>query len=169
MIMSYMETGIISRSELEEIGHYPSEARMKRGPVAVCECLQKIPCNPCESSCPFHAIYIGDDISNLPCLDEEKCVGCGNCQTHCSGLCIFILDKSYSEEVGTVSFPYEYLINFEVGQTVKAANRTGEYVCDAVVKKIVLTKKSENTPVVTLEVPIDQVDEVRSVYRTWED
>ena len=163
--MGYMECGIISKRELEEIGHYPSEERMKQGPVAVCECLQKIPCNPCESSCPFHAIHIGEDISQLPELDVTKCVGCGNCQTHCSGLAIFVLDKSYSETVGSVAFPYEYLYSFEVVDKVKAANRAGENVCEGTVKKIVLTAKSDATPIVTLEVPIEYVDEVRSIYR----
>ena len=67
----YLEHGIITKEELVAAGQYPSEERMKKGPVAVCECLQRIPCNPCESSCPFHAITIGEDISNLPALDAE--------------------------------------------------------------------------------------------------
>ena len=163
--MSYLAHGIITKAELEAIGHYPSEERMKRGPVAVCECLQKIPCNPCESSCPVHAITIEDDITALPELCEEKCIGCGACITHCSGLACFVLDKSYSDTVGSVSFPYEYLHTFQKGDTVKAANRAGQYVCDAVVKRDVTTPKSDRTTVVTLEVPIDMVDEVRSIYR----
>ena len=84
----YLEHGIMTTEELRAIGHYPSEERMRKGPVAVCECLQRIPCNPCESSCPFHAITIGEDISNLPELDADKCVGCGSCITHCSGLAL---------------------------------------------------------------------------------
>ncbi|MDD5921926.1 MAG: 4Fe-4S ferredoxin [Eubacteriales bacterium] len=163
--MSFMDHGIIELEELTSIGHYPSEERMRKGPVAVAECLQKIPCNPCESSCPFHAITIGEDISQLPCIDFEKCVGCSTCVTHCSGLAIFILNKSYSDTVGSVGFPYEYLMNFKKGDRVKAANRAGEYVCDATVKNIVLNEKSDHTAIVTLEVPIDQVDEVRTVYR----
>lgn len=46
----YLEHGIMTTEELRAIGHYPSEERMRKGPVAVCECLQRIPCNPCESS-----------------------------------------------------------------------------------------------------------------------
>lgn len=163
--MSYLEHGIITRAELEAIGHYPSEERMRKGPVAVCECLQNIPCNPCESSCPAHAINIGQDISSLPELDVDKCIGCSACITHCSGLACFVLDKSYSETVGSVSFPYEYLNTYQKGDTVKAANRAGQYVCDGVIKRINTTPKSDRTTVVTLEVPIDQVDEVRSIYR----
>lgn len=164
----YLEHGIMTTEELRAIGHYPSEERMRKGPVAVCECLQRIPCNPCESSCPFHAITIGEDISNLPELDADKCVGCGSCITHCSGLACFVLDKSYSDTVGSVSFPYEYLHDFKKGDTVKVADRGGNYVCDGVVLKEITTTKSDRTTVVTLEVPIAYVDEVRSVYRAHE-
>ena len=37
----------------------PSEERMKLGPVACIECLQQIPCNPCEEACPRGAITVG--------------------------------------------------------------------------------------------------------------
>ena len=52
--------------------------------------------------------------------------------------------------------------------TVKAADRGGNYVCDGVVLKEITTTKSDRTTVVTLEVPIAYVDEVRSVYRAHE-
>ncbi len=35
----------------------------------------------CVVSCPFDAIYIGDN--GLPLVDEEKCTACGNCVTAC--------------------------------------------------------------------------------------
>lgn len=76
-----------------------------------------------------------------------------------------MLDKSYSDKVGSVSFPYEYLHTFQKGDTVKAADRGGNYVCDGVVLRDVTTAKSDHTTVVTLEVPIEYVDEVRSVFR----
>lgn len=162
-------TGILTVEELREIGRYPSEERMQQGPIAVAECTQNIPCNPCETSCPFQAITIGERITSLPVVDGSKCVGCATCVTACSGQAIFIVDKSFSKEVGTVSFPYEYLVRFRKDDIVKCANRAGEYVCDGKVKRVVLTKKADHCYVVTLEVPIDMVDEVRSVYRTWED
>ncbi|MCH3915537.1 MAG: 4Fe-4S binding protein [Acidaminococcaceae bacterium] len=161
----YLDHGVVTKEELIAAGHYPSEARMKKGPVAVCECLQKIPCNPCESSCPAHAIHIGENISNLPELCEDKCIGCGSCVVACSGLAIFLLDKSYSDKVGSVSFPYEYLNNYQKGDVVKAADRSGKNVCMGTIKKIITTPKADHTTVVTLEVPIEYVDEVRSIYR----
>ena len=87
----------------------PSEERMKLGPVACIECLQQIPCNPCEEACPRGAITVGKEITGLPTLDEEKCNGCGICMTRCPGLAIFGLNAVYSEKTALVSFPYEYV------------------------------------------------------------
>lgn len=163
--MDFLATGVLTTAYLKEHGMYPTEERMKKGPVAVCECVQEIPCNPCESACPFHAIKVGEHISNTPKVSWNDCKGCGQCIAHCSGLATFVLDKSYSDQVGSVSFPYEYIRSFEKGDTVGAADRSGKRVCDGVVKRIIDTKNNDRTPVVTLEVPIEFVDEVRSVYR----
>lgn len=78
-------TGIPSAEELRGASGIPSQERMKKGPVAVIECVQEIPCNPCENACPFGAIKIGDPITNLPVLDGEKCTGCGTCVAMCPG------------------------------------------------------------------------------------
>lgn len=82
--MNLQQTGILTKADLVEAVRYPSEERMKKGPVAVCECMQNIPCNPCETSCPFQAIHVGENISNLPKLDEQKCTGCTTCIAACS-------------------------------------------------------------------------------------
>ena len=83
----------------------PSAERRAKGPVACIECFQHIPCNPCEASCPRHAITIGSEITDLPRLDETLCNGCGLCMTRCPGLAIFTVDES--GERARVSFPYE--------------------------------------------------------------
>jgi len=36
------------------MGNFPSEERLLKGFVAVHECYQDIPCNPCVESCPVH-------------------------------------------------------------------------------------------------------------------
>ena len=61
----------------------PSAERRAMGPVACIECFQHIPCNPCEASCPRHAITIGSEITDLPRLDETLCNGCGLCAQIC--------------------------------------------------------------------------------------
>ncbi len=163
--MNYKNTGILTSALLKELNRYPSEERIKKGPCAVCECVDEIPCNPCESACPFKAIYIGENISHVPKVNYDKCTGCGSCVPACSGLATFVVDKSYSDTVGSVAFPYEYIHSYQAGDVVKAADRSGKNVCDGTIKKIALTKRADMTTVITLEVPIDYVDEVRSIYR----
>ncbi len=157
--------GYPSFQEIQEHNGWPSEERFSKGPVAVIECVQPIPCNPCESACSFGAIYVGNPITNIPQLDREKCTGCGQCIPACSGLAIFMIDKSLGDGKASVGFPFEYLPLPKVGDKVPAVGRDGAYVCDGVVLKVQQTKKSDHTPVVTLEVPLEQADVVRSMAR----
>ena len=86
--------GFPSMEEIKEANGWPDEERFLKGPVAVVECVQQIPCNPCESACPFHAIHIGEPITNTPKVDKETCIGCGMCVAACPGLAIFLVDKT---------------------------------------------------------------------------
>ena len=148
---------------------YPSEKRMREGPVAIAECVEEIPCNPCESACRFHAIHIGQCITNPPVIDHAKCTGCGVCVAHCSGMAIFVLDKSYSDTVGSVSFPFEYLNQPAVGDVVDAVDRAGNVVCKGRIKKVVMPPNFDRTRVVTIEVPLDLVETVRGIAIFGED
>ena len=159
------QMGYVTLEEIKENVGYPSEERFKKGPVAVAECIQLIPCNPCEAACKFGAIKIGTPITNRPKIDADKCVGCCMCISQCSGLAIFVLDKTYSETHGTVAMPYEYYPTPAVGQKLPAVNRQGEYLCVAEVVKVMNPKTFDRTPVVTLAVPLEHVDEVRSIQR----
>ena len=75
--------GYPSMEEIRRANGYPSEERFAKGPVAVTECVQEIPCNPCEGACPFHAITVGEPITNCPHVDEDKCTGCCTCVSAC--------------------------------------------------------------------------------------
>lgn len=158
-------TGVPSKEELAAAPGVPSEERMKRGRVAVIECVQEIPCNPCENACRFQAIHIGEQITDLPRIDEEKCTGCGACVAACPGLAITIVDKSYSAEEGTIDFPFEYLPLPQEGSLVQAVSRGGEAVCQARVLRVKKPKAYEGTAVVSIAVPLEYVDEVRSIKR----
>ena len=93
MSNSILQNGYPSWEELKQFNRIPSDERFAKGPVAVIECIQPIPCNPCEGACKFGAICVGDPIINLPCLDEEKCVGCGKCTKVCPADVISIIER----------------------------------------------------------------------------
>ena len=157
--------GYPSLEEIREANGWPAEERFKQGPVAVIECVQEIPCNPCEEACPFSAITVGLPITTIPRLRQDVCTGCGLCVSKCPGLAIFIVDKSVGGGMAAVSFPFEYLPLPSRGDTVDAVNRACEFVCRATVVKVANPARNDQTPVVTVELPLEFADTVRSIAR----
>jgi Fe-S-cluster-containing hydrogenase component 2 len=158
-------TGIPSVEELSHSPGCPSQGRMERGAVACLECVQDIPCNPCEKACPFGAITIGQPITNLPRLDENKCTGCGICVAQCPGLAIFVIHKNYSEKTAWVQFPYEYDPLPAVGEEVPCGDRAGKFVAKGKVLKVKLLKSYDRTPVITVEIPKKYYMKIRTICR----
>ena len=144
---------------------YPSDARMEKGMVAVIECEQEIPCNPCELLCPQKAIKVGTPITNLPALDEDVCVGCGACIAGCPGQAIFMVDKTYGEDRALAVIPYEYLPMPEAGDVVKVKNRDGETMGTGVINKVVNNGGTDKTAVLYIETDRSIGEEVRSIER----
>lgn len=163
--MSILQDGYLTWEEISKAVKVPSEERFAKGPVAVIECVQPIPCNPCEGACRLGAICIGEPITNLPELCEDKCTGCGMCVARCSGLAIFVVNKAYSDTTATVSFPHEYFPLPQPGQTVQAVDRKGEAVCEAKVVRVMNPAQNDHTPVVTVEIPKALANEVRGMVR----
>lgn len=161
--MALLTHGYLDQEELEILPGVPSRERMEQGPVVVIECAQEIPCNPCVDACRYHAIIITGSITELPKLDEEKCIGCGACLAICPGQAIFLVDLTYSDTEALVKVPYEYYPLPKAGDIVNGLNRAGEAICEAEVKMVVNTKANDRTPIVTLIVPKDLVMEVRSL------
>ena len=145
------KTGIATENLIDSVT--PSKERRAKGPVAVVECFQNIPCNPCYTSCKFKAMKELIDINDKPCVDYDKCIGCGVCVSHCPGLAIFIVDESYSETEAVVRIPYEFSPLPKEGQFVTGTDRSGKPVCRAKVLKVQLTKDMDRTPVISLVVP----------------
>lgn len=114
----------------------PSKERRAKGPYAMIECFQHIPCNPCSTACRFGAIVPMKDINELPQVDYEKCTGCGLCAAHCSGLAIFIINEAFSSTQTEILMPFEYLPRPKKGDVVEAVNRDGVTVTKAVVQEI---------------------------------
>lgn len=58
--------GLATEDNLQ--GRLPNESEKKRGPYAVIECFEEIPCNPCVVSCRFNAIYPFENITTYRLL-----------------------------------------------------------------------------------------------------
>lgn len=155
--MGYIETGILEFTDIET----PSEERFARGPVAVIECVQGIPCNPCVDACPRDAIVIDDSINDVPRVDFEKCNGCGICIANCPGLAIFLVDKTCEDGKASVGMPFEFLPLPGTGETVDLLDRAGEVCGEGKVIRVRNAKAQDRTPVVFLSVDRDTAMTVR--------
>lgn len=161
--MTLAKDGALSLEELATLPGMPSQERLEKGPVVIIECAQEIPCNPCEAACRNGAIQVGEPITNLPVLIEEKCTGCGLCIAACPGQAIFVIDMTYSETEATVQLPYEFLPLPDKGEIVDGLDREGQKVCAARVLKVLNPKKFDRTPVITIAVPKDCAMMVRNI------
>lgn len=140
----------------------PPEERILTKPVAIIECFQEIPCNPCVDSCPQNAITIEQGINQIPQIDYELCTGCTLCVPKCPGLAIFVVGVDKEDKTkGNVTIPYEFNDLPQVGEQVEALNRDGKPVTSAVVKKVIISKITDKTAVITLSLPSEFIHEVR--------
>lgn len=141
----------------------PTEERRKAGPYVVIECYQEIPCNPCEGACPQKAVRIGADINVIPCVDYERCNGCGICVSRCPGLAIFVIDEGYAPGFAKVLIPWEYLPLPAKGDAVVGVGRDGAELCPAEVLEVRTGKRQDRTAVIGLKVPLEFANQVRGL------
>lgn len=156
-----ISTGIPTKEDLQ--GVTPPAQRRAKGPVAMAECFQKIPCNPCAASCPVKAIHIGEDINECPTIDFDLCTGCGTCLTKCPGLAIFIVDESQGDTTALVRLPFEYLPLPEAGQYAMGLDRAGGELGWFKVARVIRGNSRNLTHTICLEVPKELSMEVRNI------
>lgn len=155
----YRKTGIIGLEELAALNLLPPDDRLRKGPVAVLECPEMIPCNICVPYCPAKAIRM-EKLIDLPVVDWDKCTGCGMCVALCPGLAAFVVDLS-REDYDYVTLPHEFLPTPKVGEEVALLSRTGEKLGRGVVTRV---WERNRTYVVTVRVPKGLGMEVRAVW-----
>jgi len=155
----FRETGVIELGELEKLGLLPPRERLAKGPVAILECPEEIPCNICVPFCPTKAIQM-DTIIALPRVQWDRCTGCGVCVAVCPGLAAFVVDLS-KPDADYVTFPHEFLPAPRVGERVVLMNRRGEVVGEG---KVVRVWERNKTYVVTVKAPKWLGLEVRAIW-----
>ncbi len=133
----------------------------KSGIQVVAECMQNIPCNPCESACPTGALKVGKPISNMPEFHKQLCIGCLKCVEVCPGLAVFVINYEYNSIEATVAFAYEYLNLPGKDDEVRAVDRNGEVICAA--RVVDIKKARDRTNTVNIAVPKDLAAFVRGI------
>jgi len=164
--MKDCNAGILTEEELRGSAGYTIDAARERGgAIVLIECVEDIPCNPCETVCPFGAITVGVPITNTPVVDIEKCNGCGQCVAVCPGLAVFLVNHDAGDGMAEFTFPYEYLPTPEKGDIVKATDRAGKEVCEAEVVKVASSPKYSLTNVITIRFRTEHIKDVRGIQR----
>lgn len=143
--------------------NFPSLERLKEGPVAIIECFQEIPCNPCTIACKRGAITMSEDINDLPNLNEDRCNGCSLCISKCPGLAIMVVDYNYSENEALFKIPYEFTPLPKEGDLVQGLDRYGKFLTQAKVVKILNPKSFDKTPLVGVTVNKDYLYDFRNI------
>ena len=150
--MGYKESGVISINDLK----LPNEEQLKKG-VAIVECLENIPCNPCVEACPFGAITMRD-LNDTPKVNYDKCTGCKRCIAICPGLAIFVV--KLEGEDALISLPYEFLPVPKKGDVVIALDREGKVRGNAKVEEV---RKVGKTHIITIRTKKENAMVVRNI------
>ena len=144
------KTGVPASEDIKKV--LPGSERLAKGPVAVVECFQEIPCNPCYTACKSGAILPFQDINHLPVIDHDKCSGCALCISKCPGLAIFVVDDTYAPGKTVIKMPYEMLPVPEKGQEVSVLDREGQ----AVGKGVVVGVQNSKSRTLVIAVAVDK-------------
>lgn len=155
------QTGVPTIEDLNKV--FPKEERLNMGPVAIIECFQNIPCNPCATACKRNAIKPFKDINDLPNINHEECNGCSLCMSKCPGLAIMVLDMTYSDTEALIKIPYEFLPLPDPNDIVQGLDRAGNYVCDVRVEKVQNTKALDRTPIISIAVKKEFAKTIRNI------
>jgi Fe-S-cluster-containing hydrogenase component 2 len=152
----YRKTGVLTESQLKKV------TPQLKGKIAIVECVEDIPCDPCVTACPSDALVM-DSLVDKPRLIAEKCSGCGSCIAECPGLAIFVVDFDYSKDKAVVMLPYEFTPLPKKGESVDLLDREGIPCGKGEILKVRVHKNK--TAVLSVLVPKDLAMNVRNVRR----
>jgi Fe-S-cluster-containing hydrogenase component 2/bacterioferritin-associated ferredoxin len=135
------------------------------GVFPVFHCSQEIPCNPCASICPNHAIVIeGDQVMGLPAFVGEACDGCEKCVAICPGLAITLLDYRKDADRPTVVIPYEFSSKrIKKGDVVTVLDSEGAVLGNVEVTRVRAPRDADRALLVRVTAPADVAPRIAGV------
>jgi len=152
------KTGVPTAEQIK--AKFPTIEQLAK-PKAILECYEDIPCNPCQSACPFDAIIIGDNMNNQPILQVDRCTGCGICVAYCPGLAIVVAQLSNNQAIFKI--PYELSPQPKVNEIWYGLNRNGDIIGDATILQVTQRSNQNKTAIVTVSVNADHLYEFISI------
>lgn len=155
------KTGVPTEADIESV--FPTQERLEQGPVAVIECYQRIPCNPCFTACKRDAIQPFLDINDCPTINRANCNGCALCLAKCPGLAIMVVDDTWSEDRALIKIPYEFRPLPTEGQMVMGLDRAGNPVEPVEIIKVLDTPMLDHTPIISFAVSKDKIKIIRNI------
>ena len=159
--LSPLQRGYYTREEISHV--LPSKERVEKGRVAVIECIEEIPCNPCAVVCPVKAIF-KETLCTPSIVQTDKCSGCTKCVGVCPGLAIFL--QLIKDGKGYVTMPYELSPEPKLGDKATLFNRAGEDVGTGIIVQPTYQSKDDAYPrwIVTVEMnDLDLCYDVRAI------
>lgn len=129
----------------------------RAGVYPVFHCAQEIPCNPCLSICPNHAIRInGDEVMGLPEFVGGPCDGCEKCVAICPGLAITLIDYRKDADQPTVVIPYEFSAKkIKKGDTVTVLDSEGAVLGNVEVTRVRAPREADRALLVRVLAPAE--------------
>ncbi|MDR1471299.1 MAG: 4Fe-4S dicluster domain-containing protein [Synergistaceae bacterium] len=159
---SLFNSGILTDERPGAIRPPCDKWKAKKSGLVIVECPQRIPCNPCATSCPTGAILPFEDINDTPVIDYEKCTGCAICVAVCPGLACFVVDLSFGKDKALYKLPYEMLPLPSKGDSVTCLGRSGEALAKGTVEAVIEPKR-DKTYVIHVSAPKEFANDIRAI------
>ncbi len=138
---------------------------VETGCFPVFHCSQEIPCNPCTSVCPHHAIQIeGDDIMGLPEFVGNECDACEKCVAICPGLALTLVDFRKDPQNPIVTIPYEFTKkSIAKGDVVTVLDTEGNLLGNVEVQRVRTDKNADRALLVRVKAPREMARKIAGI------
>jgi glycine/D-amino acid oxidase-like deaminating enzyme/Pyruvate/2-oxoacid:ferredoxin oxidoreductase delta subunit/bacterioferritin-associated ferredoxin len=121
--------------------------------LAIINCDEDIPCNPCAISCKFDSIKINKNITQQPTINYELCKGCGLCLPKCPGRAIRMLQYNFTDTESLLTIPFEFEPYPKQNQKVSIVNYDGNFLANGTIQKTKPPKSKTDCGTISIIIP----------------